>query len=158
MTCSLWSGRAVCAVPYWPSTGAISFGHVVVGAAAGTVSTGATTPETLAKQLAAHVADRRLDREAWLFPARTGSPLRYSYFWEVWRQAVEDADVPWLRIHDLRRWHATQLVHAGVDIRTAQRRLGHRNAATTLEIYAQHVPEADTAAAELVAARLRRPS
>ena len=41
-------------------------------------------------------------------------------------------------------------ITAGVDVRTVAGRLGHRNASTTLNVYAQFVPEADQAAAELL--------
>ena len=55
-----------------------------------------------------------------------------------------------VRLHDLRHYVATQLITAGVDVRTVAGRLGHRNASTTLNVYAQFVPEADQAAAELL--------
>jgi len=39
--------------------------------------------------------------------------------------------------HDLRRANATALVHAGVDMKTAQARLGHSDPRLTLGVYAQ---------------------
>jgi len=44
------------------------------------------------------------------------------------------------------------LVNAGVDVRTAQHRLGHSDPRLTLGIYAQVVPEADREAAETLGA------
>lgn len=44
---------------------------------------------------------------------------------------------------------ATRLLSAGVDVRTVAGRLGHRNAATTLNVYSHFVPEADQDAAEI---------
>lgn len=41
-----------------------------------------------------------------------------------------------VRLHDLRHFVATELLSAGVDVRTVAGRLGHRNAATTLNVYA----------------------
>jgi hypothetical protein len=41
-----------------------------------------------------------------------------------------------VRLHDLRHLHATQLLVAGVPILTVSGRLGHANAATTLNVYA----------------------
>jgi hypothetical protein len=41
-----------------------------------------------------------------------------------------------VRLHDLRHVVATQLLSAGVDVRTVAGRLGHRNAATTLNVCA----------------------
>ena len=53
-----------------------------------------------------------------------------------------------VRLHDLRHAHATQLLAAGVPIRTVSGRLGHANASTTLNVYAHWVEESDDAAAD----------
>jgi integrase len=45
---------------------------------------------------------------------------------------------------------ATRLLAAGVDVRTVAGRLGHRNLATTLNVYAHFVPEVDQQAAEVL--------
>lgn len=50
--------------------------------------------------------------------------------------------------HTLRHTHATWLLMAGVDIRTASERLGHAKPETTLGIYAHVMPGRDRAAAE----------
>lgn len=55
-----------------------------------------------------------------------------------------------VRLHDLRHFVATQLLGAGVDVRTVAGRLGHRNAATTLNVYAHFLEPADRDAAELI--------
>ncbi len=67
--------------------------------------------------------------------------------------AAAAAGVPGAGFHDLRRANATALVAAGVDIKTAQSRLGHSDPRLTLAAYARAVPEADRAAAELLGAR-----
>ncbi len=41
-----------------------------------------------------------------------------------------------IRLHDRRHLHATQLLAAGVPVPTVSGRLGHANAATTLNVYA----------------------
>ena len=43
------------------------------------------------------------------------------------------------------------MVAAGVDLKTAQRRLGHANVTLTMQVYARATAEADRRAAELVA-------
>ena len=58
--------------------------------------------------------------------------------------------MPDVRLHDLRHFVATQLLSAGVDVRTVAGRLGHRNAATTLNVYAHFLVEADRDAANLM--------
>ncbi len=56
--------------------------------------------------------------------------------------------------HDLRRTSATGLVAAGVDVKTAQSRLGHSQVRLTLELYAQAVTEQDRKASDTLAAAL----
>jgi integrase len=55
-----------------------------------------------------------------------------------------------VRLHDLRHFVATQLLGAGVDVRTVAGRLGHRNAATTLNVYAHFLEQTDRAAADII--------
>jgi integrase len=56
------------------------------------------------------------------------------------------------RLHSLRHYSATELVAAGIDIRTVAGRLGHGSGgATTLKIYAAWVDEADRRAASAMA-------
>jgi integrase len=56
--------------------------------------------------------------------------------------------------HDVRRAAATALVLEGVDLKTAQTRLGHSDPRLTLGLYAQASIEADRDAADRVGARL----
>lgn len=58
--------------------------------------------------------------------------------------------VPGVRLHDLRHFVASQLLGAGVDVRTVAGRLGHRNAATTLNVHAHFLEQADRGAADLI--------
>ncbi len=55
-----------------------------------------------------------------------------------------------VRLRDLRHFVATQLLGAGVDVRTVAGRLGHRNAATTLNVYAHFLEQTDRAAADII--------
>jgi integrase len=60
--------------------------------------------------------------------------------------------------HKLRHYSATELISAGVDIRTVAGRLGHGGGGTTtLKVYAAWVSEADQRAAAALANRLPRP-
>ena len=62
-------------------------------------------------------------------------------------------------LHALRHYSATELLTAGVDLRTVAGRLGHGGGgATTLRVYAAWVDEADRRAADLLGGRMRRPS
>jgi integrase len=63
------------------------------------------------------------------------------------RRLCEAADINGVRLHDLRHYVATRLLSDGVDVRTVAGRLGHRNAATTLNVYAHFLAQTDRAAA-----------
>lgn len=66
------------------------------------------------------------------------------------KRLCEKEGVPDVRLHDLRHFVATQLLSAGVDVRTVAGRLGHRNAATTLNVYAHFVAQTDRNAADVI--------
>lgn len=60
-------------------------------------------------------------------------------------------------LHALRHYSATELLAAGVDLRTVAGRLGHGGGgATTLRVYAAWVGESDRRAAEILGGRLQR--
>ncbi|MFD2079112.1 Phage integrase family protein [Actinopolymorpha cephalotaxi] len=60
-------------------------------------------------------------------------------------------------LHALRHYSATELITAGVDIRTVAGRLGHGGGGTTtLRVYTAWVAESDRRAVEILADRLMR--
>lgn len=64
-----------------------------------------------------------------------------------------------VRLHDLRHFHATTLLGAGVDLATVAGRLGHAGGGkTTLAVYAHALEHADHGAAALIGDTLRRTS
>jgi integrase len=91
-------------------------------------------------------------REPWLSPQWFGEI--------VWRPATNRAGLDWLHVHDLRHAHATWLLAAGVPVRSVQKRLGHKNLATT-EIYLGELVDVEDVASflgayhEIFAAALR---
>jgi integrase len=61
-------------------------------------------------------------------------------------------------LHALRHYSATELISAGVDVRTVAGRLGHGGGGvTTLRVYAAWVAESDRRAADLLASRMSPP-
>lgn len=62
------------------------------------------------------------------------------------------------RLHSLRHYSATELIAAGVDLRTVAGRLGHGSGgATTLRVYSAWNPGADERAATVISKQLPRP-
>lgn len=66
------------------------------------------------------------------------------------RNVCKAAGVPYVGLHGLRHAHASLLVAGGLDVKTAQRRLGHSSAMMTLNVYARALGS-DLTAAEAVA-------
>jgi integrase len=114
--------------------------------------------EPLMRELAEHLRRRALpaaDEDAWVFAAPDGGPLRYSHFRNrVFAPAVERAGLEGVTFHGLRHSAATAWVAAGIDVRTAQHRLGHATPRLVLELYAHATTEADRRAADLLGAAL----
>ena len=127
-------------------------------------------PAGLADMLAEHLTQLGATAavpEELVFPAPEGGPLRYANWRRrVWQPACVAAGVGEVNkdhetkqerytgagFHDLRRANATGLVLAGVDLKTAQTRLGHSDPRLTIGLYAQATTDADKAAAEALGA------
>ncbi len=114
-------------------------------------------PKALLDMLAAHLAASGLtaaDAERLVFTSPHGTALDYSRWRQrVWLPAVMAAGLPGVSFHDLRRANATALVLDGVDLKTAQTRLGHSDPRLTLAVYAQPTTEAEKDAAERLGRR-----
>ncbi len=120
-----------------------------------------SVPGWLVDELAFLLTRRHLtaaDPDALIFVNRDGGGLDYAH-WRLrtWLPATESADLAGLGFHDLRRTAATALVQEGVDLKTAQTRLGHADPRTTIGLYAQATGLADRAAAERLGERFRPP-
>ena len=85
------------------------------------------------------------DGSTWLKPESVGQ-----------RYARMCARLGWdMNIHQLRHYSATELIAAGVDVRTVAGRLGHGGGgSTTLRVYSAWVSEADQRAAGMLAGRM----
>ena len=74
-------------------------------------------------------------------------PDNVSTKWKARRDGIGLAGV---RLHDLRHLQATVLLGAGVPVKNVSKRLGHRDAATTLNVYAQFVEATDRESADVM--------
>lgn len=75
-------------------------------------------------------------------------PKRLSYYFE---KAIKAADLPRIRLHDLRHTHATLALKAGIHPRIVQERLGHANITVTLNTYSHVDHDLQAAAAQQIA-------
>jgi integrase len=95
-----------------------------------------------------------LDLDSWVFsPAPDGSaPHPPRSLTQKYRRLAIKLGLRSTRLHSLRHYSATELIAAGVDVRTVAGRLGHGSGgATTLKIYAAWVDEAGRRAADTMA-------
>ena len=93
-----------------------------------------------------------LDPDGYVFTesADGGDPLHPDTITGRFTRARKQAGLEGVRLHDLRHLHATQLLAAGVPVRTVSGRLGHANAATTLNVYAHFLEASDRQAADVI--------
>ncbi len=116
-------------------------------------------PDWLMSMLAAVLAEQGVTAttpDALVFVSPDGTRLHYSNWRRrVWLPAREVAGLPNLNFHDLKHTAGTALVEEGVNIKTAQERLGHANPRTTLAVYAQATKQADREAADRLGKRFR---
>ncbi|MGH3864697.1 MAG: tyrosine-type recombinase/integrase [Pseudonocardiaceae bacterium] len=100
--------------------------------------------------------DVALGQEAFVFSNTPDSSTHLvpSSVTQRYRRMAERAGID-THLHNLRHYSATELIAAGVDVRTVAGRLGHSGGGTTtLRVYAAWVAEADQRAAVGLASRL----
>ena len=102
-------------------------------------------------------AEKRLDEgPAWdtdndlVFRNVTGGPVNPDWFSRHFDKLVEQADVPRIRLHDLRHTNATLSLKAGVHPKVVSERLGHSSIAITLDLYSHVTPGISREAAATV--------
>ena len=93
-----------------------------------------TGPRTVWLSSAARSVLDRLHRTSeWTFPAPTGKgPMTTETLYRCWRVVRAAAELPGLRLHDLRHSYASFALRQGETVLTIGRLLGHRDPATTL--------------------------
>ena len=70
-------------------------------------------------------------------------PLTPSTIQRRFKKATEEAELPPIRIHDLRHSHATVLINNGANIVAISRRLGHASINQTLRTYSHLLQKSD---------------
>ncbi|MHB1533198.1 MAG: tyrosine-type recombinase/integrase [Acidimicrobiales bacterium] len=108
-------------------------------------------PDALLDLLGEHLRRPQLSESDVNEPVCTspgGEALHYSNWRRPqWVPACAAAGMPELTFHALRSANTTAMVALDVDVKTAQTRAGHRNALTTLNVYARPTGDGDRAGA-----------
>jgi integrase len=84
-----------------------------------------------------------------MFSTIDGRPLHPHVLSQTFNRLTDGADLPRIRMHDLRHTHATLLLKAGVPLKVVSERLGHSSPAFTMTVYQHVLPGMQRAAAEL---------
>ena len=99
-------------------------------------------------------AERWEDRWGLVFTGDDGAPIDPMAVTVEFRELVRRAPVPVVRLHDLRHFHATALLQAGISAKVVSQRLDHTTITATLDGYAHVLPAMDDEAVELLEAAL----
>jgi len=86
----------------------------------------------------------------YVFTDGDGHPWHPAHVTAEFARLIREAELPPIRLHDLRHGTATQALAAGVDHKVVQDLLGHSSSALTLDTYTSVVDELKHAAAEAI--------
>jgi integrase len=97
--------------------------------------------------------ERLAARPAWadteyVIVDEVGRPYHPQRLRLLFERACREAEVPPIRLHDLRHTMATTALRAGIHPKVVQERLGHSSIALTLDTYSHVTPTLQRAAAE----------
>jgi integrase len=110
--------------------------------------------------LRAHRDRQQLERKMWgqgwvstglVFTREDGSELHPATVTARFHRLVRDADLPPVRLHDLRHGAATLALAGGTHLKVVSEMLGHSSIGITADTYTSVLPEVARAAAETVA-------
>ncbi len=100
----------------------------------------------------ADLAGTEITEDSFLFSSAldASTPWRPDVATNRFGRLCKELQIVGVRLHDLRHYVATSLEAAGTPIATISSRLGHRDRATTLNIYSHSLPALDQAAADVL--------
>ncbi|WP_155546513.1 tyrosine-type recombinase/integrase [Amycolatopsis camponoti] len=105
-------------------------------------------------------ATGRCGVDGFLFVNRYGNPMSPGYVTHAFRKLIAGADLPPIRLHDLRHGAASLSLAAGNDLKVVQAMLGHSSIVLTADTYTSVLPclahQAAEATANLVMKAARR--
>jgi integrase len=112
-------------------------------------------PDELVMMLSEHVRTVGVRPEGWLFVGSAGNPPHQDTVRGEWLRTLRAAGVTGVKVHDLRHYFASALIHQGCDVVTVQRALGHASAAVTLGTYSHLWSNAEDRTRKAAAAVMR---
>jgi integrase len=108
---------------------------------------------------ASHKPEPKARQAVLLFTTPAGVPVRRTRFSPIWRPAATAAGLgDGVTFHDLRHYYASLLIRHGESVKVVQSRLGHKNAAETLDTYSHLWPDSEDRTREAVDTVLGRPA
>jgi integrase len=90
-------------------------------------------------------------RGGFVFTNLRGDPIKPDRLGELFHRLVREADLPPIRLHDLRHGAASLSLAAGNDLKTVQTMLGHSSIVLTADTYTSVLPDLAHHAAEATA-------
>ena len=113
-------------------------------------------PQVAVDALAAHLAEYPAGADGLVFTL-DGAPIARQSLSRRWRAAADAAGLDAaVGFHSLRHYYASLLIRAGESVVVVQKRLGHSNAAETLNTYSHLWPDSEDTTRAAVDAVLRR--
>jgi hypothetical protein len=121
-----------------------------------TIALDTATVEVLRLHRARQHAEQQAWGEAWtdngmVFTAEDGSPLIPDQVSRLFARLIKEADLPPIRLHDLRHGAATLALAGGVNLKVVSEMLGHSTIAITADTDTSVLPEVAREAAEAAA-------
>lgn len=97
--------------------------------------------KVVADALSAHLAEYPAGPDDFVFRYETGGPLHRGLFKQPWESARIRAGLRTAGMHDFRHFYASALIASGQSVKVVSERLGHTNAAMTLNRYSHLWPD-----------------
>ncbi len=140
---------------------ATEIGDPKTDSGARTISLDARTVGVLRSWRASQLVEREQWGTAWqdtglTFTREDGSALHPDTLTTVFERLHRDAELPPIRLHDLRHTAASLALAAGVPLKVVSEQLGHSSLAITADTYTSVLPAVAHAAAEAVAGVIPR--
>lgn len=107
----------------------------------------------LGPELHAHLHQRYGNHKGWLFPPKRSTLPSYASALDRLHALLDRLGIERRGFHCFRYTNATVSVAEGADVKTLQNRLGHKDPALTLKLYARRVSAADRALAAKLSAK-----